>query len=48
MQKARDTIVNTLGLRKQKIELLTMEYERDVAIVKLFDTQLGNTDELGS
>lgn len=40
MQKARDTLVNTFGLRKQKIERLTMELERDKAIVKLFNKQL--------
>ena len=47
MQKARDSLVNTMGLRKQEIERLKAEYDRDMAIVKLFDEKLGNTDELG-
>lgn len=47
MQKARDTLVNTLGLRKQEIEQLKMEYERDKCLVKMLDKQLNNTDELG-
>jgi len=47
MQKARDSLVNTMGLRKQEIERLKAEYDRDMAIVMMLDEKLGNTDKLG-